>query len=414
MVQTSQDRPAASWAAGRGSLPAQVGRGVPTRRFEGGQWFTGFNVRVGVLISVCCLLTPQGALGTEKTFDGPFGLAWQAYLAAVSSLHSGAGTGSFEWYEQEKGEKALRLIAKAKTTIRFDGPKYYVRLDYEKQRASDSGLRIIIDDGSGLFVSTFDENIHPMGAMGEVWHRKPSVFINPPAEAQFFFNPNRLPESVISLDAVVEHHAPDGIKLVKQADGSYTGEYNLEGDTHVEFDVSPDAGYNVVALRAYVTKDRFLHQDWKVTWKQASGVWFISSIDNRTRFISGMSSRKVLRYDTFEPNAKVPPETFQFDALELPPGARILDRRPNVPAEVYQNLPKGETDTAKMDGLIDSLHALPMESPSPPSLRSRLRIPFLVASGVLALLGLVLLWRRVLRRRGSRRPAQGTPPRALP
>jgi hypothetical protein len=288
-------------------------------------------------------------------------------------------------------------VVRAKVKTYFDGEKYHIRLDYQYEKSLRLEKQIIIFDGRCIITSEFSKNIHPKGAHASLYPGGSDDAV--PRAPGFSFNPSKLPDAIVELDSVLKTPA-DKLSMVKRPGGGYTGKYRVD-TTSCLFDILPEYGFHAATFKVLNDGNPTPIQDYKATWERSGNVWYVKSIVTQFNGLSGRKSRVVLTYDKFEPNVKVSPEVFRFKALELPEGAKILDRRPNPTNEiqVYDNVPTKETDPAKIDSLLDHLKTLrgPPEPPPPPS--RLLRWSLLGGGVILSAVGLTLLWLRVLRRR---------------
>lgn len=258
--------------------------------------------------------------------DQPLKLIKEAYVAAKTNLRSGFGTGDYSYYRLKPGEKDFVLRVKAKITVYFDDQKYHVRLDFEKNEPSRLEKRIIIYDQTAVLTSRFSKNIRPLFAEGDLTVPEANRGSSPHFVGEFPFDPRALMDEMVWIDKVLERFS-SSLQSTKLSDGGYRFKMHVASGALSEFEVGPDSGFNVRSRKVYLNNERFLNQDYKAVWERSGDTWFVRSLDQLLNEPDGTSTRHVFSYDKFEPNVEVPSKVFQFAALELPKGSRIIDRR---------------------------------------------------------------------------------------
>lgn len=324
----------------------------------------------------------------------------EAYKAAMENLVSGDGTGVYEIYLARRPgkETKLELKVKAKANISFDQGKFYIRLDYEKDDLEHLDSRFIVYDGTAILVNRISKRIKPAQSEGDVYEADPTLEVM--RQAGFDYNPCTLPAQILSVDNITEKTTALTIKA--DANMDYLGAFDLPLVVRCTFLASKSVGYNVINFRQYNTNhNNFQHLNVQATWEHKKGLWYVKSIDRQWLSVDGRGERMVFRYANFEPNVEVDPSLFKFDALSLSPKARLIDRRPNAEKPVLRQHQPPKTDTAKIDSLADKVKALapkPQKTARPRSRRFR-RYSLLVSGVLFCILGLLLIWRRYIRKR---------------
>ena len=277
-----------------------------------------------------------------------------AYFAAKHNLRSGIGEGWLEHYRDEPGKTELSLVQKARAKVFFDGDKYHVRLDYEKDALYRMRKRILIYDGTAFLSTVFFDNPKIKNSQGEVYDAGKGGA--PPDPTVFPFNPARMPDMVFNLEQLLgNHEASSTLSIRKDATGTLIGSFKVEG-LPFQFSASPRSGYHVTTF--IFGEPEVPRQQEKASWDHKDNVWFVRTIEIQSKSLEA-GFRQILRYDRFEPNAHVPEELFTFKAAEISPNGRILDRRRNAPAPVLHNATPNQADTKDIDNLVEQLKNLP-------------------------------------------------------
>jgi hypothetical protein len=156
--------------------------------------------------------------------------------------------------------------------VLFDDNKYFIGLDYEKSGGPfPMKSRKIIYDGSAVFTSMFSKDFHPKGCLGEIWENQGSR--TAPREAQFPFDPSKLPDEIIPMARIMEKSG-ESIKASADREGLITGTYDDEFGTY-RFVSDPKVGYNVSEFPVYLKDGKFLHNRTTAAWKNSGSVWLL-------------------------------------------------------------------------------------------------------------------------------------------
>jgi hypothetical protein len=322
----------------------------------------------------------------------------------MQNLRSGIGVGIYQTYRAETADSPFSPVEIARIKTYFDNGKYHVRLDFEKDEIWNEKSRIIIYDGTLLVVNhveLFNNSVRRDDAETFAIDKSDTR----PLRAHFPFDPGKLPGAVLDVDAVF--HVPEmwsSLKIMQTGPGVYVASCRRKPLTE-QCEIREDAGYNVTSSTSLA--DNYSHPIQKATirWQNSGNVWFVSEIDQIEDYRPNLrATRTLLKYESFQPNVSVPPEMFQFNALQLSKGGRILDRRRETDGGLtpeIRNLPTGKVKTQEMDDLAKHLDALPRKVPraEEPARRSWNR-PFLIAGACISAAGVVVLALRALRRKG--------------
>jgi hypothetical protein len=160
------------------------------------------------------------------------------------------------------------------------------------------------------------------------------------------------------------------------------------------FEFSDKSGFNPTRLVVKLKGTEMVMCDSQAVWEfdRTEDVWFVKSVDLFRGSPNARQLRDKLVYESFSANLKVDPKQFQFEALQLPSGSRIIYTRSKSLGQTYN---VKAADSARQQAIDDVLAGL--SSGSPNELRrhrsSTTRI-VTIAVGVTALLrGAWLLWR---------------------
>ncbi len=335
--------------------------------------------------------------------------AKEAVNAAMTNLRRGTAKGSFRLWLGPNRE----LVQSASFVAAFDGARQYYRVHYEplQQKVRPQyDRRVVVCDGSEVFVAEFSEHIHPLGAEG---------IVNVDSPGAVYAATQGLSAGLKRLAVGIFPLAPDDkhtVRIEKLPNGHFLGTYEA-GPGHPErLEIPPEFGYRCVRTEMYDHGKLQL----KVTaaFEQYGDLWFVANARSAEYSGGEHSETSEWKLDEFEPNVTVSPELFTLSALELPPGARIIDRRPpegyrvtdpaNPPtfkATIYR-LPdtEGQLEQKQADRLVEQVEALPQmyTQPPPPASRWRSRLWGVVISvlGIAAITVLCLVSRKRQRPEG--------------
>jgi hypothetical protein len=284
------------------------------------------------LLLAVVLAAPGRACGAE-----PLETICAAFRAASQGLTSGIGKGTYRHYQAVKGGD-WQLEQDADLTTYFDGKKYHIELKYHRDELTKDDSRRIIFDGKAVRVASFAPGIRPTGALGRVF--QPEDFgsgVFRPLEADFPWDVALLVGNVWHPERLIKNVTPQRIEIRQTPGGDLVGSHPLVNTdrVRVRFECPRDSGFNLARMQVFNVDQAEPAEDTRIEWKRSpTGLWYVRSIDktdvSRDPRIDVPRIRHVLKYDEFQPNAKVDPKLFTEAALGLPSGGPILDRRPGA------------------------------------------------------------------------------------
>ena len=280
-----------------------------------------------------------------------------AAISVSSDLRTGIAEGTF----QQWGRKN-ELTHRAQFWGAFDGDKQYLRLEYQPVRAGSAPRprkRIAVCDGSEAFISRFSKHIHPVGAEGDVHNDRPGTL---PNNTDGF--PGRIKgivEGIISPDLVDKYE----MTIEKLPNGHYRARYDENPETYTTLEIAPEYGYLVIGSETFYRDEPWAK--FATTWEQVGDRWYAKT---RRRETYGTFAKVYeVRFEDFQPNVPVSGKLFTLNALELPGGARILDRRPTrgakeFTAKIYRLPDDGALAQKRADRMIEQVESLPQSHPT--------------------------------------------------
>jgi hypothetical protein len=348
------------------------------------------RVKIGTVVLLVAFLS-QDQVQAQVSKAEPLDLVREAYLATQSSLRSGSGEAIFESYARPLHSEQWQLRVRAKCRIWFRDSKYHIRLVYDKDEDRNLKSRVIINDGSALLTNCRSPRLMPLGEEGAIYDANTNA--NTPVSAAFPFNPAKLPDAFLSIEALVK--TPDLHLEVKRVGENLCRGTFQAGNDHSRFEAAARDGYNVSSWQAFSTGSVKPVQSHTGVWLRDMDSWYVKSVTIDFNPAKAPSTREVLSYSKFVVNPSVDDSYFKFEALELKVGARILDQRREAKELIYYNTVKNPTDQAKLDKLSDAVSSLSKtEFPSLALRSSWLWYTLIIAAVLLSGVGCVLLWRR--------------------
>jgi hypothetical protein len=239
----------------------------------------------------------------------------------------------------------------------FDHKRYYLDLNYDQ--SGRFARQVIICDNSAVYSSTFLHR-RPIGihsSFGEVqgpelgrtdneFHRDPSQLTKPPFNVDKWINT-----------------AGDNIRIEELPEGGYTIHVQHE-NVHTSHTALKKFDWHVSGYKVEVERQPAYVQETKTGWKKAGDVWYVASIEETHKGGADRESyRSVLRFDDFKPNVAISPKLFHLSALELPIGARILDRREDAFNRAYLYGAISEDESRRYFDMEAELESLPARNP---------------------------------------------------
>jgi hypothetical protein len=283
--------------------------------------------------------------------------ARQAWLGSQAGLASAIGELTFETQRRESWEDQPRLVVKGRAKIYFDRGKYHLRIAHDTRLARIIALEqgeqlvsmrptqgkylyrtkqgdlaereatfvddkpdsvFVTQDGSSVYSVTNSTNIHPNGYRYRT-HRRLSEACGSAAGLEY--DHIVLGASVLDMDFLVKTLGPDAIQVLPLAGGGFRGFHGLLNapQVRVEFDVLPEAGFHMAAVRITNDQEPRPTTTYAATWKEIDGVWYVQRLveeNNSLHRENGMWRRSVLEYREFQVNPWVDPDAFSRKAIE--------------------------------------------------------------------------------------------------
>ena len=359
---------------------------------------TGFvRLALGaVLCGIAASALLHAAARADQDDASILALVREAVIAATTNLRTGRANGSFRlWGPKNELSERVRFRGA------FDGSKHYLTLNYEPPQPDVPLLwdkRIVVCDGSDVFVSEFSDRIHPVGAEGAVYRQKRGGALRH-ATLGFPSDLKGLATGVLSPETLDKY----AVELERLPNGHYLGKYQVSPTYHTTLEVAPEYGYHCILAES--RSRGALANRWTVSWKLADDVWYATGC-KKERYSDGKHVETYeWRFDEFEANVPVSSELFTLNALELPGGARILDRRAEGPlltdsgeprmhkVKIYR-LPDAEPKPGQkqVDRLIEQIEAMPMPYEAKQITSAWRRRIWGVSIGILGIVAIALMW----------------------
>lgn len=266
-----------------------------------------------------------GALGADEDLGA---IVRRAFEASAAGLRSGRGKGT---YRADVGIRAAGSV-EWKTTIEadvrtfFDAGRYHIDLHYRLEPMEISDRKIAYD-GAAIAVTRFSRLISRTGAETDVFPPGKG-FVTRPSLAEFPWDVSNLPGNVFDLDRFGKV-----VVFSRDASGDIVAAYRVGAPadpTLIRCVFAKALGDNITSVEFLVEGETKVVHSFKLEWKRrADGPWHAVSLEESFFPRSGEPPfRDRFVYDEFEPNAEVDPALFTRSSLGIPPGSRIIDRRP--------------------------------------------------------------------------------------
>ncbi len=180
-------------------------------------------------------------------------------------------------------------------------------------------------DIDAVAASRFTPNISQTGAEGDVFDANARGKIVAPDFCHFPWDVAHLSYSLSVVSSLFEHVPRDRLKFQRLPDGDIEYRHPLgTGGSRAIYRCRAMDAYHVGEVQ--VGEDGRVGHRFHCVWAQAGDVWFVKSMReelNRPKH----SEHWEMEYMSFEPNVEIDPKLFTLDALDLPGGARLIDRR---------------------------------------------------------------------------------------
>lgn len=301
-----------------------------------------------VCAAVLLVSLSPAAQGGDRIPQEPMTLVREAFLAAENGLKSGKGKGSRRLYLPDG-----TLRDDLGFEVAFQGDKFNLELDYRKWPASfmPADRKIIVSDGSAIFVTTFSERLHPVGCETRVYGADEVA----QALGSFGYNLARLPQRLLDLEQL-EKYAPAFEELPS---GRYRCKFDPTDKFQLTLEFAPEYGYNVAMREGRRNFGKPTYTRYTATWKEAKGVWYIDRLDREEWLEGELYGRIKLWYDEFEVNPPVAAKLFTLDSLQMREESRLIDERRGSPVKVRRIPPTAETVQKRLDTMISQAESLP-------------------------------------------------------
>jgi hypothetical protein len=284
------------------------------------------------IILAVIVVAPGSVYGAE-----PLETIQEAFRASSQMLTSGIGKGSYRHY-RAIGEGDWHLERDADVSTYFDGKKYHIDLifhrdDYRKQ----TGCRIIHDGRVVMGCRSTQE-------VDSYFEFKPDDYgdsLARPTMVDFPWDIAQLSGNAWNPDRL----RPMRMEIRRTPEGDLVGSYPIVNTDRVSvrFECSRRFGFNLNRIRVLDVAQPKPAQDMRVEWKQGpDGLWYVRSLDE-TRVLRDerkavWRTRDVLKYTSFEPNARIDPRLFTKDARRPTARSLVVDGSPEA-AESDRQLP---------------------------------------------------------------------------
>jgi len=267
------------------------------------------------------------------------GTILSASEASKNGLKSGTGEGTYRHWTRSTDDADWKIESDAKVKVSFDDGKYHLAFAYDR---SSGGLseRFIVFEGNAVYTNSVsalrdpprNSSIHIFSmARSSTGHVRP-------AQADFPWDISKLSTSHVDVNKLIDNLAKQERQPTCSSNGgNIVVEYRLGPKLRhrVILDCPRKYGYNASRKRIY-RPDGVLATEQNLTWKKQGETWYVDSIRERFTLIGGQFFegdrfiRWELKFNRFDPNAKVSPKLFTMAALNANPSSSILDHRPNA------------------------------------------------------------------------------------
>ncbi len=338
----------------------------------------------------CIIFLGEGSPGAEV--DEVIRRAVEATNAAAESIPRAKGEGQYVYRIRRLIDGGYGPLAERTGSISFafSGEKNWVK--FMKCPRDNFDTTIYICDPETVMVGSFSEGIKPFGAEGHIRPSEDGGF-----SSMFNLPPHRFPRAYTYLDKDV--FAKNCVVGLERSDNLHVVRFERERSI-VKFYVDPEKDFHVVRHQR-LEPDGTIIADVRKDWAKASGgLWYVREYCDELFPIRDRKTHTLWKFtfDSFEPNIHIPDDVFTVDALGLPVGARIVDKRFR-PVEILRvKAPK--TDMAALEKIIGELPKVIITSGPIAENPSHLRVWLVLVNvgAVLVVAGLAI-WRVVNRKR---------------
>lgn len=323
-----------------------------------------------------------------------------AYQNSITDLKSGKGT--FRYSVKSKAEEGNSWVdvENATGSIEFSGDRFLLDLKYDLARRSKFEARKILNDGENLYEAQFSADISATNAQLHVIpvkrDRRGCVAMG---IVHFGFDPAHLPQTFCSIPPAQSASEVPGWTVIRESNDSIVYEYGLRNspNTRIRHRYLRDFGFNMsrrVVLAPGENEDESSNLvDQK--WQRIGEMWCLKSVSN-THMLDQLTLRDEFEFTSFEPNAEIDGK-WSLQALQMPPGSRILDQRPDVAERIHYIPANDQVLETSLDSIASQIENLATERVTPVNPeRGISRTLIIMILGNACLLGLlaVLLFQR--------------------
>lgn len=336
-----------------------------------------------VSFAAVCVLHAAGA---SMDLADVRGRAIEATHAACDAILTATGEGYFQRRISKLVEGRVETVqdVKGAFTFAYSDARDFVKFQDSPNPEFDAQVYVL--DGDSVLWSDFSRGMHPYGAQGHIVAAEGDLG-NP---QEFGVAPHAIARVGTYFDPA-EKRFEDAVASLKDVDGRYVIGYDQKGFV-TEFVIDPRKDFHVVRLQTTMRDGRryfVIEKEWA---KTPTGLWYVRRYHEEYFPLKATLQGTTWRFDftKFEPNVDLPTDLFTVDALGLPVGARILDRR-FQPAETLRvKAPKA--DVAMIEKIVGELpkSAVAYAPKSSPSSRVRWGVLITSIGMLLIVAGLVL------------------------
>ncbi|MFO7907053.1 MAG: M56 family metallopeptidase [Planctomycetota bacterium] len=287
------------------------------------------------------LLNPEkgahsSSVGTAKAAEDqpdaetPLERIAEASRASWDTIDSAVGVGTYESHHQGENGEQLTLRTKAKVRVYCDAEKYRLEFEYDRWEGRPSDREaVVIGNGTRAYLVRYSQNISPHGCAGHILSEVDEAL---EYARCYVDDPAHLQRRMLRVHELLKSEEP--IEVIRHRWG-YRGKFRPKSGRGltIEFDAHTQLGYRIAASRQYNKGADEPCSVRRAVWKEGRAFWYVKSVveeyDSRRVNRTGEYRRHVLRYDNFQPNAKVDPELFVLESLDIPFGTRFIDHRQN-------------------------------------------------------------------------------------
>jgi hypothetical protein len=259
----------------------------------------------------------------------------RAFRVSDSQLTSGTARGVYRYYVSRAGGD-WELMVDSEIAAYFDQQRYHLFFQHSRDRVRGNTVERIIFDGEAIRIGWFSPLFHPTGAQGVV--SRPENLndgISRPRLGYFVWDITKLARNVWNPDVLFRDSGPPKLVINETPEGDVIGTFLVRGgrgDDRVRFECARRFGFNIHLLEVFNGRYEHPVQQSRFIWAQSpSGLWYVTMLDQISVMLVGNNPkervRRILKYSSFDANARVEPSMFKEKSLALPAGTWIVDNR---------------------------------------------------------------------------------------